>query len=161
MKKTVVVIICHNSKLLFFQRDNISAIPDPGKWQFPGGHIESGESPEEAIKRELKEEVCFVPQSLKYVGAAKVLFKQTHIFWSFVDDKEAKRFKLGDEGQAIKFMAVAEALTHDLTKGVRFYLTNFKHVLLTHLQSETVPEISEIGRIEWTKMLFLELFGEK
>lgn len=54
MRKTAIAIICFNKKILFFQRDNIPAIRDPNKWQFPGGYVEGGESSREAIRREMR-----------------------------------------------------------------------------------------------------------
>jgi len=50
MYQTVVALICLNNEILFFQRDNNATIPDPGKWQLPGGHIDENEEPLAAIK---------------------------------------------------------------------------------------------------------------
>ncbi len=52
MHKSVGAIIKKDDKMLLMDR----AIP-PFGWAGPAGHIDSGESPEEAIIREVKEEV--------------------------------------------------------------------------------------------------------
>lgn len=53
-KDVVAAILIHNNRVLIAQR----AKEDPlaGLWEFPGGKIEVGESPEEALVREMKEE---------------------------------------------------------------------------------------------------------
>ena len=159
MKKTAVAIICYNDKLLFFQRDNLITIPDPNKWQFPGGHIESGESPEKAMRRELEEEVGYTPPKLAYVGSIKLISRETHIFWAYVNSKEAKRFKLGVEGQNIRFMTIPEALKHDLTKGAKFYLSKFQSLIDKHIKKRTYPFKKEIRKVSWLNILFFELLN--
>ena len=50
----VAAIICQDGKILATQRGYGDFV---GGWEFPGGKIESGETPEEAIVREIHEEL--------------------------------------------------------------------------------------------------------
>ncbi len=51
----VLGIIRDNGRLLLIQRSGVVRVPFA--WCFPGGHIEDGESQEEALVRELQEEI--------------------------------------------------------------------------------------------------------
>ncbi|QED48079.1 (deoxy)nucleoside triphosphate pyrophosphohydrolase [Cytobacillus dafuensis] len=58
MKKNIHVvgaIIIDNNKILCAQRGPDKSLPL--KWEFPGGKIEDGESAQEALKREISEEM--------------------------------------------------------------------------------------------------------
>jgi len=57
--KEIAAIILENNKgeFLLALRDNKSWIPFPNHWDLIGGHVEEGETPEEALVREYKEEL--------------------------------------------------------------------------------------------------------
>ena len=57
----IAAIILENDKceFLLYLRDNKPGIPYPGEWDLIGGHVEEGETPEEALVREVKEELDF------------------------------------------------------------------------------------------------------
>ena len=55
--KVVAGIIENNGKILCMQRDKGKYDYVSFKWEFPGGKIEEGETNEEALKRELLEEM--------------------------------------------------------------------------------------------------------
>ncbi|MDD2319540.1 MAG: (deoxy)nucleoside triphosphate pyrophosphohydrolase [Geobacteraceae bacterium] len=59
MKKTVLQVACavieDEGKVLAAQRNVTMSMPL--KWEFPGGKLHDGESPEECLERELEEEL--------------------------------------------------------------------------------------------------------
>ena len=56
MNESVACIAYKNGKVLIAHRNNVGAMGN--RWEFPGGKVEEGESFEDAIKREMKEEFC-------------------------------------------------------------------------------------------------------
>jgi 8-oxo-dGTP diphosphatase len=55
MKRVVAGLILQEGKLLVCQRTRHQTMPL--KWEFPGGKIEEGEQPRDALRRELEEEL--------------------------------------------------------------------------------------------------------
>jgi 8-oxo-dGTP diphosphatase len=55
MKKVTAAICVKDNKILIAKRGKNETLS--GKWEFPGGKIEEGETPEDCLKREIKEEL--------------------------------------------------------------------------------------------------------
>jgi len=55
MKRVVAALVVQDGKLLVCQRTRHQTMPL--KWEFPGGKIEEGEQPRDALRRELEEEL--------------------------------------------------------------------------------------------------------
>ncbi len=103
----VGVIVRDDGAILLSRRD--PAAHQGGKWEFPGGKLEPGESVEEALRRELEEELGIVPL------AARPLIR---IPWRYpdldvlLDVWRVERFRgepTGREGQPIAWFT-ADAL---------------------------------------------------
>ncbi|MGN6375085.1 MAG: (deoxy)nucleoside triphosphate pyrophosphohydrolase [Sphingomonas sp.] len=77
----VVAVALRNAsgKLLVQQRP--AGKPLAGLWEFPGGKIESGEAPEVALARELREEldIAVLPQALLPAGFASEPLGERHL----------------------------------------------------------------------------------
>ncbi|MEM8593779.1 MAG: 8-oxo-dGTP diphosphatase MutT [Pseudomonadota bacterium] len=79
-----------------------------GRWEFPGGKVESNESIESALARELKEELALVVtayeplMTIEYVYPDKAVCLHVHLVLSFDGEPQSM------EGQAFKWVAVTE-----------------------------------------------------
>ncbi|MGL5083289.1 MAG: NUDIX hydrolase [Microcoleaceae cyanobacterium] len=65
--QAALAILYREEKFLLQLRDDLPGIAYPGVWALFGGHIDVGESPEVAFKREVQEEIGYeVPQIVKF-----------------------------------------------------------------------------------------------
>ncbi len=81
-KQVAAALIMHNRRILICQRTKHQ--PMPLKWEFPGGKIERGEQPIDALRRELEEElgidatvgdeVVRIRHTYKHGGAVELRF---------------------------------------------------------------------------------------
>jgi 8-oxo-dGTP diphosphatase len=100
-----------DGRLLIYLRDNKPGIPFPNHWDFFGGHLEAGETPEDALVREVEEELVLTLKEWKYFrtyvcteGDAYPNIK--YVYWSRID-QAADELTLR-EGQMLKSIAPEE-----------------------------------------------------
>ena len=70
----------------FDERDKKTGKIKPGHWDFPKGHIEKGESTEETVRREVKEETGI--SAIQFVHG----FKETIRYFVRVDEEKRLKF---------------------------------------------------------------------
>ncbi|MDI6881202.1 MAG: 8-oxo-dGTP diphosphatase MutT [Desulfitobacteriaceae bacterium] len=66
MKEVTAAIISKENRVLIAQRATGKNLA--GKWEFPGGKIEQGETPQECLKREMREELDIEIEVLSFFG---------------------------------------------------------------------------------------------
>lgn len=102
-----IILLNDKNEVLLIRRDSISSIPYPGFWDLRGGHIESDELAEQAIRREMKEE-------LGIDDLGDINFYKSYQNQDFIDNIFWKRNNLDlskinlSEGQAVKFFSLRE-----------------------------------------------------
>jgi 8-oxo-dGTP diphosphatase len=111
----MALLFDRHCRLLVYLRDDKPDIPFPNHWDFLGGHVEEGETPEEALVREVREEIgadlrqwAFFKRYVCTKGDAYPNIK--YLYWAKID-KIAEELTLY-EGQ--RLMAIAPDQRHEL-----------------------------------------------
>ncbi|WP_238974563.1 NUDIX hydrolase [Pelodictyon luteolum] len=122
-------IIIHDGRgsVLLFLRDNIPAIPYPGMWDLPGGHIEPGETPYECIVREMLEEIETDVRECGLFRAYPFSDRKEHVF---VIQRELRvRETVLHEGQMLRWFTKREteetALAYGFNRVLREWFEEF------------------------------------
>ncbi len=104
----LIIFYDQNKRILLQNRKGISKLGE--EWGFFGGEIEKGESAEQAVIRETKEELDFDLKNYKYIGNNSFKVKDTFINCKiFISPlKDASEFKQ-KEGKNMKLFSLEEA----------------------------------------------------
>lgn len=78
--RVAIAILQQRGRLLLQLRDDIPGIVYPGYWAMFGGHIELGETPEVAVKRELQEEIGYLAPTVSEFGRYPTPQVVRHVF---------------------------------------------------------------------------------
>ena len=122
MDYTVLCYLKKDNQYLFMLRNKEKNDLNEGKWIGIGGHIEPGESKEEALIREVKEETGFTINSFKYRG--EILFINNdyqEIMYIFTSDDYSGEMIECDEGE-LSWIDKDKILDLNLWEGDRYFL---------------------------------------
>lgn len=115
-------------------------------WQLPGGLIEPGESPDDALKRELNEEISVIPKDVVYIGKRRKPSGQLgYHFFIALTDVEAGRLKKGEEGQEIKFFNFDELGGLALSGGIGVFYNTYTGALRVMVEGQRPATGLDLG----------------
>ncbi len=129
-KKAQCGLLIENARgeVLLQLRDNKSEIPYPNCWGTFGGQIEEGEEPEEAIIREIQEELDYRPLTVEHYGIFPCDGYEIYMFRCLDPDLNIKTLQV-HEGQGAKFFSCtdldAAAFAFNCREIVRDYFARF------------------------------------
>jgi 8-oxo-dGTP diphosphatase len=106
-----VLLFDRDRRLLIYLRDDNPEIPFPNHWDLFGGHLENDETPEQALVREVKEEIGIELtdwKAFRRFDCAKgdAYPNVKYIYWATIE-KSAAELTLY-EGQRLTSIAMAE-----------------------------------------------------
>jgi 8-oxo-dGTP diphosphatase len=127
VKRVVAALIFRDEKILVCQRTRHQTMPL--KWEFPGGKIEPGEQPRDALHRELEEElgidatiadeVARIRHDYKNGAAVELRFYTVREYKGEIENRIFKdmRWALRSELPSLDFLEADLGLVRNLVEG--------------------------------------------
>ena len=113
MKQVTAAVIEKEGRILLAQRRKGDALA--GKWEFPGGKIEPGETPEACLRRELMEEFGIDARIGSFVCSSRFEYKHAEIeLLVYRAEHVAGEFKPVDHDR-IEWVLPADLANYDLS----------------------------------------------
>jgi 8-oxo-dGTP pyrophosphatase MutT (NUDIX family) len=134
-------LIVADGNVLFLRRGNGG--DHPGEWAFAGGHIEDGETPEEAARRETQEETGYEPHKLIELGKSDDGAVEFTTFYN-----ESRPFDVALSDESTEFMwSPLGSWPEPLHPGCRFVLESdaFKAVRKAHMTETDLARAMAAG----------------
>lgn len=123
--KTEATTLCYlerDGQYLMLHRTKKKEDVNAGKWIGIGGHIEDGESPDECLLREVKEETGLTLTDYRYRGVITFLYGDvSEIMFLFTSDAFTGELLTCDEGE-LCWIAREDVFTLPIWEGDRIFL---------------------------------------
>jgi 8-oxo-dGTP diphosphatase len=127
MKRVVAALILKGDKILVCQRTRHQVMPL--KWEFPGGKIEEGEQPRDALRRELEEElgieavigdeVARIHHEYPSGGSVELRFFEVHTYQGEIENRIFRDVRWVERSELtnLDFLEADLTLVRDLAAG--------------------------------------------
>ena len=104
----VAAIIIHNGQILCMQRGQAKQDYVSYKYEFPGGKIEPGETPQMALTRELREELGITPTAIAFFREKAHSYEHLSVQLRFFHVRAFAGEPLPLEGQDMEWLTPQE-----------------------------------------------------
>lgn len=120
------ILINDDGQILLYLRDNKKEIPYPNYWTLLGGHIEDNETPIQALKRELVEEIGHEIKNSLFIGTFYDGVGNKVYVYKCKINKEISEINL-TEGQRLGYFKFEESLKLKIPKPLKDFLIENKN----------------------------------
>jgi len=122
-KGTSIIFVNDQRKVLLLLRDDKPTIPYPNMWDVPGGHVDDGETPEQCIVREMKEEMDLTLEEFERLSVMEFTDRVEYTFWKRAN-LDIEKIDLR-EGQRLRWFTELEARNSKLAYGFNEIIDDF------------------------------------